>query len=190
MFDTKSLLRAWPSEGGAQRVLAVTFAALTTLLFLYVIYQRFFSPLAKLNGPFWASLSPAYKLYHMTKGNFHEMIVDLHEEYGPIVRIAPNEVIISDKTAIREIYSTTQGREFLKVRAHITPTFLNQLGTRLLTRPRLTTMSKLATLRYQPLILTCRSLRARSLLLDLQSSASEIPNFMPSASGSCRMATL
>lgn len=54
----------------------------------------------------------------MATGNFHEKIVDLHEEYGPIVRIAPNEVIISDKSAIREIYSTAQGRDFLKVSIH------------------------------------------------------------------------
>lgn len=111
----KTSLQAWLSGAAAQRALVVSLAASSTLVLVYILYQRFFSPLAKIRGPFWASLSPAWKLYQLTKGNFHETIVELHEEYGPIVRIAPNEVIISDKTAIREIYSTTQGRDFLKV---------------------------------------------------------------------------
>jgi hypothetical protein len=115
MSDAKSLFQAWLSGAAAPRALLVGFVASSACVLLYVIYQRFFSPLAKVNGPFWASLSPAWKLLQLTKGNFHETIVELHEEYGPIVRIAPNEVIISDKSAIREIYSTTQGRDYLKV---------------------------------------------------------------------------
>ncbi|OAP56096.1 hypothetical protein AYL99_09275 [Fonsecaea erecta] len=83
-------------------------------LFSFIVYQRWFSPLAKINGPFWASLSPLWKLLAFNNGNFHETILALHEKYGPIVRIAPNEVIISDKSAIREIYNTVQGRDFLK----------------------------------------------------------------------------
>ncbi|KAH0828216.1 Benzoate 4-monooxygenase [Fonsecaea pedrosoi] len=82
--------------------------------FAFVVYQRWLSPLAKVNGPFWASLSPLWKLLAFNNGNFHETILALHEQYGPIVRIAPNEVIISDKSAIREIYNTVQGRDFLK----------------------------------------------------------------------------
>lgn len=114
MSDANSLFQAWLSGAAALRAVLVSFAASSTCVLLYVLYQRFFSPLAKVKGPFWASLSPAWKLLQFTKGNFHEKIAELHDEYGPIVRIAPNEVIISDKSAIREIYSTTQGRDFLK----------------------------------------------------------------------------
>ncbi|KAB5575347.1 cytochrome P450 [Coniochaeta sp. 2T2.1] len=114
MPHAKISLQAWLAGATPPRVLVVSLAASTIFLFAYIIYQRVFSPLSKVNGPFWASLSPTWKLLKMMKGDFHETIVDLHEEYGPIVRIAPNEVIISDKTAIREIYSTTQGRDFLK----------------------------------------------------------------------------
>ncbi|EXJ68442.1 uncharacterized protein A1O5_08234 [Cladophialophora psammophila CBS 110553] len=84
-------------------------------IFSFIIYQRWFSPLAKINGPFWASLSPLWKLLSFNNGNFHETILALHQKYGPIVRIAPNEVIISDRSAIREIYNTVQGRDFLKI---------------------------------------------------------------------------
>jgi len=114
MLDAKSQIQAWLAGAAPQRTSLVIFAASSACVLLYVLYQRVFSPLAKVNGPFWASLSPAWKLLKLVNGNYHETIVELHEVYGPIVRIAPNEVIISDKNAIREIYSTTQGRDFLK----------------------------------------------------------------------------
>jgi hypothetical protein len=97
----------------------VPVAVVSIYIFSFAVYQRWFSPLAKVNGPFWASLSPFWKLLSFNNGNFHETILALHERYGPIVRIAPNEVIISDKSAIREIYNTVQGRDFLKVSAKL-----------------------------------------------------------------------
>lgn len=81
----------------------------------YAFYQRVFSPLSKIPGPFWASMSPLWKLVAFRRGDFHLTILKLHEEYGPAVRIAPSEVIIADGSAIRQIYSTTEGRDFLKV---------------------------------------------------------------------------
>jgi hypothetical protein len=101
----------------ALSVVMLVFLALTA----YILYQRAFSPLAKYPGPFFASLSPLWKLYMFRKGNFHEVILELHGRYGSIVRIAPSEVIISDRSAIREIYSTTEGKEFLKVCLKTTP---------------------------------------------------------------------
>jgi benzoate 4-monooxygenase len=111
MSDTKGLFQAWLPKSAS---LTIVFAGSFGIALVYILYQRFFSPLAKVNGPFWASLSSGWKLLKMAEGDFHETIAKLHEEYGPIVRIAPNEVIISDKSAIREIYSTTQGKDFLK----------------------------------------------------------------------------
>ncbi|OAA63408.1 Cytochrome P450 [Niveomyces insectorum RCEF 264] len=88
--------------------------AIVSMLSVYVVYQRFFSPLAKVKGPFLASLTPFWKLQKFNQGNFHETILALHQKYGPVVRIGPTEVIISDKVAVKEIYSTVQGRDFLK----------------------------------------------------------------------------
>lgn len=113
--STASIASVRLVEATAHPVLVVSVVTASVWLLGYVLYQRFFSPLAKVNGPFWASLSSLWKLHSFSKGNFHETIVALHERYGPIVRIAPTEVIVSDTTAIREVYSTTQGRDYLKV---------------------------------------------------------------------------
>src|SRR5262249_52487687 len=97
-------------DDAANHILVASFITTCVPILVYILYQRLFSPLAKVDGPFWASLSPLWKLYNVNKGTFHETIIALHQKYGSIVRIAPTEVIISDRTAIKEIYSTIQGR--------------------------------------------------------------------------------
>ena len=119
MFNRLDIASTWLVD----HVLAITFAVASSALFVYVAYQQFLSPLARINGPFLASLSPLWKLYAFNKGNFHETLVALHHKYGPIVRIAPTEVIISEKTAIKEIYSTVQGKDYLKVSCLMTYAF-------------------------------------------------------------------
>jgi hypothetical protein len=95
------------------------FSTFSVVITSYAFYQRSFSPLSKIPGPFWASMSPLWKLRVFRRGDFHLIILKLHEEYGVTVRIAPNEVIIADGSAIRQIYSTVEGREFLKVSAQV-----------------------------------------------------------------------
>lgn len=103
------------SIGRATQMVTVSSGLLLFVVVGYCIYQRLFSPLSRIPGPFWASLTPLWKLLSFKNGNFHETIVSLHQKYGKLVRIAPNEVIISDGAAIRQIYSTTEGKDFLKV---------------------------------------------------------------------------
>lgn len=61
-------------------------------LLLYVVYIRFLSPLAGVPGPFPASLSRLWLAQQSWKGNMHRTTMTLHEKYGPVVRIGPNEV--------------------------------------------------------------------------------------------------
>jgi len=61
-------------------------------LVAYVVYQRFFSPLAKVPGPFWASLTRLWMMKHSWDGDMHRVMIDLHEKDGKLVRTGPNEV--------------------------------------------------------------------------------------------------
>jgi hypothetical protein len=103
------------SRASSSQLLGFTLILFFTFSLAYALYQRLFAPLARVRGPFWASLSPLWKLFAVSNGDFHEKIMELHQNYGPIVRIAPSEVIIADGSAIHEIYGTTNGRDFLKV---------------------------------------------------------------------------
>ena len=58
----------------------------------YVVYIRFFSPLAGVPGPFLASLSRMWLAQRSWKGDMHRTMMTLHEKYGSVVRTGPNEV--------------------------------------------------------------------------------------------------
>ncbi|KAI3336999.1 cytochrome P450 family protein [Xylariaceae sp. AK1471] len=71
----------------------------------YTIYQCVLSPLAAFPGPLAAKLAKSWRSYSHYRGNFHRDLVDLHERYGPVVRIGPNELSVGDPEAFRKIYS-------------------------------------------------------------------------------------
>lgn len=71
---------------------------------IYLIYLRYISALAGIPGPLFVMWSRIWLAYHSAKGDMHRVIPQLHEKYGMLVRVAPNEVSVADLNAIREIY--------------------------------------------------------------------------------------
>ncbi|KAF2088868.1 cytochrome P450 [Saccharata proteae CBS 121410] len=95
----------------SNRVEALVLAAGLSVL-LFALYQRFLSPLAGVPGPFWASLSRFWITKHSWDGDMHRVVIDLHSNHGKLVRTGPNEVSVSDLTAIKKIYGA--GTKFRK----------------------------------------------------------------------------
>lgn len=81
-------------------------------LVLRALYRRYASPLRKYPGPFLASFSRLWKLLSTASGHTHLDHIALHRQYGPVVRIAPNEVSVSSPEAARTLLSA--GRRFFK----------------------------------------------------------------------------
>ena len=78
-----------------------------TLLFLvYLIYQRFWHPLAKYPGPFLATWTDFHKFSLFWSLRIDQRIGSLHQKYGPIVRIAPNELSFWNAEAVAPIYKS------------------------------------------------------------------------------------
>jgi cytochrome P450 len=68
-----------------------------------------FHPLAKFPGPkLWAMSRFPYVL-SLYRGNLVHDTLAMHGRYGPIVRIAPNELSFTDPDACRDIYNKRQG---------------------------------------------------------------------------------
>jgi hypothetical protein len=90
-------------------------AGLVTLLTMvgYAVYMRYLHPLAKYPGPFLASLTHLWKLYEMYNGQMEYTVRRLHDRYGAIVRIGPNDLVISSPDAVKAIYLS--GSAFQKV---------------------------------------------------------------------------
>ncbi|KAJ5495457.1 Cytochrome P450E-classgroup I [Penicillium diatomitis] len=75
----------------------------------WIVYTRVFHPLAAFPGPFCASVSRAWIVRSVINGNPHEVQKRLHARYGHIVRVAPNELSISDPEAVKTIYGVNTG---------------------------------------------------------------------------------
>ncbi|KAI9830709.1 MAG: hypothetical protein M1826_004538 [Phylliscum demangeonii] len=71
-----------------------------------IVYRRYLHPAASIPGPFLASITHLYSFYysHICNGRFYLQIEKLHQRYGPVVRIAPNEVHLSDARHYDTIY--------------------------------------------------------------------------------------
>ena len=91
------------------RLLSV--AALAALL--YPLYQYFFHPLSRYPGPLLAKFTNYWRYRDVRGRKSHLTRVALHEKHGPVVRVGPNTLSISDPTYIPKIYGPGQG--FLKV---------------------------------------------------------------------------
>lgn len=66
------------------------------------VYRRFFHPLAKVPGPAIAAITMLYQTCY--RGKYFEEIGRMHEKYGPVVRINPDEVHLSDPENYDKIY--------------------------------------------------------------------------------------
>jgi hypothetical protein len=69
--------------------------------------------LRQIPGPFFARFSGLYRLYLVYDGRAPAKYRRAHQEYGPMVRVGPNHVSISDPKAIPQIYGI--GTDYQKV---------------------------------------------------------------------------
>ncbi|KAK3307209.1 cytochrome P450 [Chaetomium strumarium] len=99
--------------GTALAFLAAHWAlALVGALVVRALYKRYASPLRKYPGPFLASVTRLWKVKSTASGRTHLEHIELHRKYGPVVRIAPNEVSVSSPEAARTLLSA--GKRFFK----------------------------------------------------------------------------
>ncbi|KAK3942087.1 cytochrome P450 [Diplogelasinospora grovesii] len=97
-------LRALFSDDMALHASALSAAVVVLILLLLLtiaIYRLYLSPLAKFPGPKLAALTGLYEGYydciHEGGGRYYRQINEMHEDYGPIVRISPWELHIRDQ---------------------------------------------------------------------------------------------
>ncbi|KAM0124736.1 hypothetical protein ACHAP3_010138 [Botrytis cinerea] len=72
-----------------------------------IVWRLYFSPIAEFPGPKLAAISILYEIYHeiVLGGKYTFKIKELHEKYGPIIRINPWELHISDPDYYDELYA-------------------------------------------------------------------------------------
>ena len=70
-----------------------------------VTYAYWISPTRHVPGPFFSSWSFIPMWYNAIRSRRAKWIHSLHKKYGPVVRVAPSNVSISDVRSIKQIYS-------------------------------------------------------------------------------------
>ncbi|KAK1489584.1 cytochrome P450 3A9 [Colletotrichum abscissum] len=65
------------------------------------------SPLRKLPGPWYAPLTTLHLRYLFSTGTIWKLVERSHNKYGPIIRLGPRQVWISDKEAMKQILVKT-----------------------------------------------------------------------------------
>lgn len=75
-----------------------------------MIYNLYFHRLAGYPGPFWARSSPLWVINHMLRGNLSFYVEKVHRIYGPVVRVAPDELVYANANSWRDIYGMTPGK--------------------------------------------------------------------------------
>ena len=74
-----------------------------------VVYNLFLHPLRRFPGPvLWRAFRAPYMYYHF-QGRLPPRIVELHDRYGPVVRISPGELAFLDPQAWKDIYGHRVG---------------------------------------------------------------------------------
>ncbi|KAL6354051.1 hypothetical protein LRP88_12603 [Fusarium phalaenopsidis] len=70
------------------------------------IVSYFTSPLRKYPGPTLAGWTNLWRLSVVRKGSYHIKIKELHNKYGPVVRIGPNTLDFDFPELIKTLYGT------------------------------------------------------------------------------------
>ncbi|CAK7223994.1 hypothetical protein SEUCBS140593_005423 [Sporothrix eucalyptigena] len=89
---------------------ALTFLSITA----YVIYNLFVSPLRSYPGPWLNAATPIPFLYHLLKGNQCQYFEDLHNQYGDVVRVTPNQLSYVAADAWKDVYERRPGHALLE----------------------------------------------------------------------------
>lgn len=96
-------------------LLSVTTVAATLLCYLSwtAIYRLHLSPISKFPGPRLAVLTFWYEFYYdvILRGQYTFHIRTLHAKYGPIIRINPYELHISDPDYYDDLYASSASGE-------------------------------------------------------------------------------
>ncbi|KAF4507941.1 hypothetical protein G6O67_004386 [Ophiocordyceps sinensis] len=88
-----------------------TYLVLGVSLLVALSYKAFCvlrSPCSRLPGPWHSKWTDLVLTYRWLKGTRCQYVHSLHQRYGPIVRLAPSEVDVSDIDSVKAIYTTKE----------------------------------------------------------------------------------
>lgn len=87
-------------------VSALVAIALGLLVLTRFVWRAIFSPLRIYPGPVLSKITDLWRAAQVYRGGIGSKHLELHRQYGQVVRIGPNCLSVADPNLIRVIYST------------------------------------------------------------------------------------
>jgi hypothetical protein len=95
--------REWNEHSTSEIFLSLVFVGFLTLV-LSAVHRIWFHPLAHVPGPFVAKFTHMWQTVKSFQGTWYCDILSVHEKYGPVVRISPDEISFVDGDALKRLY--------------------------------------------------------------------------------------
>ncbi|KAI0433301.1 cytochrome P450 [Xylaria sp. FL1042] len=95
-------------------------------LFVQIGQRLLFGPLRNIPGPWLNRVSELPAALALLKGDQHMYYKSLHDQYGPVVRVSPNEISFISVEARQEIYGLRKGGMNMEK----SPIFLGAVGAK------------------------------------------------------------
>lgn len=105
LIQLASCTWAWSISSARNSI--ITLVALFVVLLAVQAFRR--PSLLAIPGPVMAKVTDLWLARQAIRGNRSEVIHDLHQKHGPMVRIAPNHVSVALPDALQQIYGHSTG---------------------------------------------------------------------------------
>ena len=92
-------------------MLSLLLAIAAAATYYYVLEPLFINPKSKIPGPKFYALTKWRLALEDWRGERTRTIDRLHQQYGPVVRIGPNEIHFNSLSALQRIYGAGSGFE-------------------------------------------------------------------------------
>lgn len=102
------------TQMGVGAFIGVTLVAFTTIRF---IIAGLTNPRRHIPGPWWARFTSVPMNYHRWRGDKFKWALPLHQRYGPVVLVAPNEISVGSLEGLQTVHK--MGTGFTKGAFHV-----------------------------------------------------------------------
>ncbi|KAI0138673.1 cytochrome P450 [Hypoxylon sp. NC0597] len=93
-----------PPVAGTISVALIGVVLVTLSIIGTIIYRLFIHPLRWVPGPLLWRISAIPRTYYLMKGTLPFKVAEIQFKYGPVIRIAPDELVYCDPQAWKDIY--------------------------------------------------------------------------------------
>ncbi|KAJ3488820.1 hypothetical protein NLG97_g6126 [Lecanicillium saksenae] len=107
-MENRTLISSMSVGAFAQQNAAATTAATLIFAFFLVAVSTLRKPISRIPGPWYSRWTGLVLKYHWMRGTRSHYVHSLHNSYGRIVRLSPDEVSVCDIESVKTVYTVKE----------------------------------------------------------------------------------